>query len=100
MTEELETDHEEWARKEIEKAGGYMQKITFPGRRGAPDDLIFWPRGIKDLAEFKKRDTGVVSYNQEEIHRKMREFGTEVWLLYTREETLRYIRVRTAWRHA
>ena len=97
--EELETDHEEWAREEIKKAGGYMQKIAFPGRRGAPDDIIFWPYGIKELAEFKRRD-GIISHNQHEVHELLKLYGTHVWLLYTREETLRYISVRAPKRRA
>ena len=91
--EELETDHEEWAREQIQQAGGLQQKITFPGRRGAPDDIVFWPHGVKDLVEYKRR-TGRLSHNQVEMHQQLRALGTEVWLLYTREETLRYIRVR------
>lgn len=97
IEDRLETDHEEWAREQIAAAGGLMQKIGFPGRRGAPDDIIFWPRGRIDLAEFKRSD-GIVSHNQNEIHKSLLMLGTHVWLLYTREETARYIAVRTRYR--
>jgi hypothetical protein len=93
VAEELEADHETWAGDEIQKAGGLQVKITFPGRRGAPDDIVFWPGAFKDLVEYKRR-SGVLSHNQEVVHELLAKFGVTVWLLYTREETLRYISVR------
>jgi hypothetical protein len=87
----METDVEQWARDEIDKAGGWLIKFTSPGTRGPPDDICLWPGKILHFIEFKF-DEEEPNQLQVDYHRNLARFGHTVRILKTREAVTRYIR--------
>ena len=74
----IEADVEDYARKEIAKAGGKIRKVKWIGRRAAPDDFVLLPgvgRGI--WVEFKKPGEKPTAAQLEE-HRILRKYGERV----------------------
>jgi hypothetical protein len=93
-----ETDLEQWARKEIDEAGGWMVKLTSPSFRGWPDNICFWHttgrrRGYRKAVhflEFKLLDTKPDD-NQLGVHQALRGMGHEVLIPRDREWVKQYI---------
>jgi hypothetical protein len=105
----IEAPLEDWARLAIASAGGLMLKVTQPGRRGFPDDAVFWwyplaPAGFRELThwlEFKRPDgAGEVSANQDDTHRLFECYGRQVILVESREWVEEYIRAYSPRLHA
>ena len=65
------------------KAGGRCCKWT--GTMGAPDRIVFLPRGIVLFVEVKTKG-GKVSKIQEVMHRQLRSLGTEVHVIWSKED--------------
>ena len=88
---QLETDLEQWARKRIFDAGGYMLKWTSPGTRGVPDDIVFWRGGLVDFVEFKKDEDAKPDPLQKLMHQALQNYGHKVWVLDTRLTVTKFI---------
>ena len=69
--------------REIEKRGWDIDKFTTPGRKGAPDRIIF-AKGMTVYAECKS-PVGSLSESQKEYIRKLCRHGLPVFVTYTRD---------------
>ena len=93
-----ETPLEQWARDEIERAGGLLIKVSSPGTKGFPDDLCLWyrraaRRGYHKLVhflEFKLIDTEPDD-SQLLVHAALANMGHQVMIVRSREWVLEYI---------
>ena len=67
--------------REITNLGGWIVKMTCQGTRGMPDRIIFMPDGKIWLVECK-RPKGTPDEVQKYVHRKLKSYGTTVYLVY------------------
>jgi hypothetical protein len=65
--------------------GYYRCKLRLTSGRGWPDDAVLLPCNVVVWIEFKG-DVGVLSPQQEFIHRKMRKAGHDVFVCRSLEE--------------
>ena len=86
-----EGDLETWAREESRRAGGLMLKWASPGRRGPPDNIVFWPAQVVHFLEFKAGD-GRIDPLQSMFHRQLAVFGHIVKIPRDRGWVKTYIR--------
>ena len=94
-----ETPLEQWARTEIERAGGWLVKVISPGTKGFPDDICLWyrkdaRRGFHKLVhflEFKLVDTEP-DESQQLIHAAFAKMGHRVLIPRSREWVAEYIK--------
>lgn len=86
-----ESSIEEYLLEQVEANGGLCEKHTSPGRRGVPDRLITWPGGVMELVETKAPD-GTVKSHQERDHKRRRDRGVKVHVIYTKAAVDRYVR--------
>jgi hypothetical protein len=93
-----ESNLEKYAREQITASGGLMRKWTCPGRRGAPDDLVFWRFPMIDLVEFKAPGEQLDPL-QIDFHIELEALGWHVWLLDSKEAVDRWISHRAPIRH-
>jgi hypothetical protein len=95
-----ESKIEDYFCREVEKAGGRVDKFTSPGRRGVPDRLVTWPRGgwaKMDLVELKTVG-GALDPLQIQDHRERKALGCIVRVIWTKrqvDEYVAYNRART-----
>lgn len=80
----IEKVMEELMVKRAKERGFLSRKVSWPGRRGAPDRLFAKP-GRLFFVELKQ-PTGSTSANQEREIREMREAGIEVHVIYNLRE--------------
>jgi hypothetical protein len=80
-----ETVVEKHLHKCVREVGGDTRKIAWPGRRGAPDRLVMLPGAKKYLIETKAPQGRLKKYQQRE-HDRLRSFGWDVRVLFTREQ--------------
>lgn len=64
------------------EAGAVQRKYTTPGRRGAPDRIIFWGSGQLCFAETKTKD-GKLTAQQVHEHDVLRIWGFRVYVIRT-----------------
>jgi hypothetical protein len=76
-------------------AGGETRKMVWPGRRHAPDRIVFWPKGISDLVELKapgeKPRPGQVRE-----HARLKKLGHGVHVFSTKREVDIYVSISRA----
>ena len=75
----IESPLEDFACAEAEKAGWFVRKLQWTGRRNAPD-RFFAKDGRVVLIEFK-RPGGTATDNQLEEHKELRRKGMLVWVI-------------------
>lgn len=89
---QLEQDLEEWARERVAREGWELVKVSFPGRKGAMDDLLLKPNTVRvDWFEFKQPNQNPTEL-QEAVHEKFRAHGQRVFVIRKPEDLERYIR--------
>lgn len=81
-----ESEIEKHLKSEVEKRGGITAKMTVMGRRGWPDRLVLLPDGLMAFVELKRPKVGVVSANQQNIHRKIRKLGGRIYVVASKQQ--------------
>ncbi len=84
-----ERDVERYLVQRIRALGGECRKMTFAGHRGAPDRLVLLP-GRLCWVELKQ-PKGAVALHQEREHAKLRKFGQQVHVLWTKGDVDNFI---------
>jgi len=74
----------------VKKAGGQTRKVSWIGRRGAPDRLVFL-LGILTWVELKTKG-GEISRQQLDEIQLLRMYGQRVWLLWSRADVDLFIK--------
>jgi len=87
----LESPAEEWAVDEAEKAGWFVRKLRWVGRRNGPD-RFFAKDGRVVLIEFKRVGKGARSGQARELDR-LRAAGVEVYVVDNPLTALRILEV-------
>lgn len=80
-----EKDVERFLVEHIQRLGGEVRKVVFPGHSGAPDRLVLFPDGELTWVELKS-PTGSVAPHQEREHTRFRAMGQVVLVLYSIDE--------------
>jgi hypothetical protein len=90
-----EREIEHYARERIEACGGWMLKWTSPGRKGVPDDIVFWPHIRPHFVEFKRVDQDgartELSESQQYVNIRLNGYGQHVHVFYTEGDVENYI---------
>jgi hypothetical protein len=68
------------------KTGGAFRKLSWIGRRGAPDCFIWWPGPVFAFVEVKVKGRGRLSKLQERECQRMRDAGFDVAVVWTKED--------------
>jgi hypothetical protein len=74
----------------VKRAGGEVRKLAWPGRRHAPDRLVFWPDGIVHFIELKAPGKKPRKGQEREFCR-LEKFGHIVRVLDTLEKVNHYV---------
>lgn len=90
MARRLEGAVETYLDGQVRALGGFTRKFVSPGRRGAPDRLVFWPGARCDLVETKSKD-GSVKAHQAREHARYADLGFRVEVCHTKEAIDQYI---------
>lgn len=77
-----------------ERAGFYVRKVQWPGRRSAPDRIFAHPARGTVWIEFKAPGK-VETLSQREEHRKMRAAGMEVYVCDSVEQAIKVLWLET-----
>lgn len=76
--------------EQMRVSGGFVRKIKWIGRNGAPDRMVWWPSAPYKPAYIYfvelKRPGGKAEPQQLEEHKKLRESGITVFILDTIEK--------------
>lgn len=80
-----ESHVEDYLRKRVQELGGRYRKVTYQGRRGAPDQWCFFPDGLLLIVECKS-DAGELEPIQKHEIRTLRAMGQKVFVAYSRPE--------------
>jgi hypothetical protein len=87
--------------KGVKTAGGSTRKVVWPGHRGAPDRLVFWPRRrMIHWIELKRPETPAVEAHQKREHQKLKDCGQIVIVLPSIEAVDEYVNVQAEWEQA
>ena len=92
--EELNEKH---LNRRVEETGGETRKVTWLGRRGAPDRLVLWPEhGAYAFVELKEetQSWGLQDHQRREIER-MKGAGIRVAILSSKAEIDGFIKFHT-----
>lgn len=81
-----EADLERFLKREVENRGGEVRKVSWPGRRAAPDRLILLA-GKHELVELKKEGEEP-TITQLLEHERLRKYGFTVHVAETKDEVL------------
>jgi len=84
---------EAYLKKCVLASGGRIRKLSWPGHRGAPDRMVWWPLGERTLGmllphvEFVevKAPGKKATKQQQREHKKLREDGFVVWVINSKE---------------
>lgn len=87
----LESNIEKYFKAQCEKRGWLCLKIVSPSRRGVPDRLVIRSRGEMDFVELK-RPSGRLSGPQKAMIKRLKAFGVEVYVIWSKEEAQALIR--------
>ncbi len=74
-----------YLKRRVEMLGGAFRKVSWEGRRGAPDVLIWWPGPNFAFVEVKAPNGRLASHQKREIDR-LREAGFNVAVVFTKED--------------
>lgn len=74
---------EKHLRKRVRGTHGRVRKLRWIGRRGAPDNLVWWPPAnlYTCLVECKRPGGPPPTKQQEKTHRDMREDGWRIFVV-------------------
>lgn len=86
----LEKEIEKYLNDNIKKFGGRSYKFISPGQSGVPDRIVFLPGGKIYFVELKRKK-GSPSALQKLQHKRFKELGHEVYLLYGLDDVKRFI---------
>lgn len=93
-----ETTVEEYLDRRVKETGGFTRKVVWPGRRGAPDRLVGWPRtavrsgdAVHGLVEMKKPKGPGAEDHQLREHDRLRAIGFRVDVIHTKEAVDAYV---------
>lgn len=81
-----EASIESYLRKRVKEAGGFHRKVTYQGRKGAPDDWCFFPGGKLLIIECKRPHKHKADPLQEVEIALLRNTGFDVHLVNSREQ--------------
>lgn len=87
----LESKIEAFLRKQVEKEGGLCMKFISPGHNGVPDRIILHPALQKTTFVETKAPGEDTRKLQKAVHKKLREYGAEVYTLDTKEKVLQFL---------
>ena len=98
-----ESQIEGYMRKEVAKVGGWMEKHTSPGTKGAPDNLVMW--SASDVFPYPAHDCYIEFIEtkaplkgptvlQARDNKRRRELGFIVHVISTMAEAEDYLRSR------
>jgi hypothetical protein len=90
---------EAYLRKRVLATGGRIRKMTWPGHRGAPDRMVWWPcrpgvlwPEVEALVFVEvKAPSKKATKQQQREHKKLRDDGFRVRVVDSREEVDRLI---------
>lgn len=80
-----EAKNENFLRKRVKEERGQIRKLRWLGRRGAPDDLVWWPGPRMAFVEVKAPDGKLSTLQSREIER-LRADGFKVYVVYSHED--------------
>jgi hypothetical protein len=93
-----ESKIEGYLRTEIAKLGGWMQKMTSPGTKGPPDNIVMWPDRPHPWHDVEfietKAPKGKLEMLQQRDHTRRRAMGFVVHVIWTMEQAEQYLRSR------
>ena len=102
-----ESKIEKYLRAEVAKLGGWMEKHVSPGTRGPPDNDVMWPRdfihspiwnewNFFEFIEFieTKAPDGKLEVLQKRDHKRRRDMGFQVHVIWTMEQAEIYLKSR------
>jgi len=103
-----ESKIEKYLRTEVAKLGGWMEKHVSPGTRGPPDNDVMWPAdshngeggryccGLRPALEWTetKSDNGKLEVLQKRDHKRRRDMGFQVFVIWTMEQAETYLQSR------
>lgn len=72
-------------KKRVSQLGGEIRKLSWIGRRGAPDRLIWWPGPIFAFVEVKAPDGRISTLQQREMER-LAQAGFVVAVVWSEED--------------
>lgn len=81
-----ERDVESYLRRRVEQAGGRCEKFIPDLNSGMPDRVVLLPHGVLVWVELKKPKGGVVSSLQEFQHKRLRDLGQHVEVVWTKAQ--------------
>ena len=87
---------EAYLKKRVLETGGRIRKLSWPGHRGSPDRMIWWPCHVRsifvsgrlfpDMVFVEVKAPGKKATKQQEReHKKLRDDGFEVCVVSTRD---------------
>lgn len=76
---------ENYLRRRVKEEHGQIRKVRWIGRRGAPDDFVWWPGPRAAFVECKSEDGELSKIQAREIDRLRRD-GFKVFVVSTFEE--------------
>lgn len=87
----LESSIEKYFKAQCEKRGWLCLKFVSPSRRGVPDRLVIRSCARMAFVELK-RPSGRLSVLQMAMIRRLKAFGVEVYVIWSKEEAHALIR--------
>ena len=81
---------EAYLRKRVLETGGRIRKLSWIGRRGAPDRLIWWPGPLLTFVELKAPGKKPTKQQARE-HARLREDGFDVLVVDSMEAVDRFV---------
>jgi len=87
---------EKYLHQQVRKAGGDTRKWVCPGRRGVPDRIVMWPPRVTqndpqtDFVETKAPDGRLEPWQKRE-HKRLRDMGFVVRVIWTKEQVDSYV---------
>lgn len=86
-----EREVERYLRDRVEQAGGRCVKFIPDIDNGMPDRVVMLPGGVLVWTEVKKPQGGALSELQRWQHRRLRELGQRVEVIWTKEDADRLV---------
>lgn len=90
---ELEIDEEATAVAWAENNGWIVRKMQYIGRRGCAD-RFFFGYGQIVMIEFKRLGDGIISGNQTKEHQRLADVGCPVFVFYTSDSAIDFLKRR------
>jgi len=88
----LESSVEDYLKREVEKVGGEVRKVQWPGRAHAPDRLVLFPRKRTNCMVELKAPGKEPRPGQVREHTRLRNAGFKVFVIDTKEQVDGFIK--------